>query len=113
MGRLWHIRWLLNLRFLGIVLASLILASTAASATMSDKDDQKLEIVNKYLDATTAQQQALRGAQMEVDIDAKLPRLEKQGRLLALRSISKLGQITYKALGFSGDTTIKKEVITR
>ena len=80
---------------------------------MSDRDDAKLDIINKYLDATQTQQQALRGAQMEVDIDAKLPKLEKQGKLLALRRISKLGQITYKALGFSGDNTVKKEVITR
>jgi hypothetical protein len=51
--------------------------------------------------------------QMEVDIDAKLPKLEKQGKLRALKSISKLGMITYKMLGFSGDSTIKKEVIAR
>ena len=51
--------------------------------------------------------------QMEVDIDAKLPKLEKQGKLRALRSISKLGMITYKMFSFSGDNTIKKEVIAR
>jgi hypothetical protein len=50
---------------------------------------------------------------MEVDIDAKLPRLEKQGKLRALRTISLLGKITYKALGFSGDNTVKQEVIVR
>jgi len=50
---------------------------------------------------------------MQVDIDAKLPRFAKQGSLRALRHISKLGIITYKALGFSGDNTIKNEVITR
>jgi hypothetical protein len=31
----------------------------------------------------------------------------------ALRSISKVGQVTYRALGFSGDTSIKKDVIAR
>jgi hypothetical protein len=50
---------------------------------------------------------------MEVSIDAALPKLEKRGRLRALRKISRLGQITYKALGFSGDNTVKQEVITR
>jgi hypothetical protein len=50
---------------------------------------------------------------MEVDIDARIPKLEKQGRFRALRRISRLGRITYKALGFSGDTTVKNEVITR
>jgi len=87
--------------------------SAGSNDFVSDRDDAKLDIINKYLDATQTQQQALRGAQMEVDIDAKLPKLEKQGKLLALRRISKLGQITYKALGFSGDNTVKKEVITR
>jgi len=72
-----------------------------------------MEIVGKYMDASRTQAETLRGGHMEVDIDAKLPALEKQGKLRALRSISRLGQITYKALGFSGDSTIKQEVITR
>jgi hypothetical protein len=76
-------------------------------------DDATLEIVGRYLDATKTQQQALRGAQMEVDIDAQLPKLGKHGKLRALRMISRVGQITYKALGFSGDNTVKSEVITR
>ena len=85
----------------------------AATGFAVETDDANLDIVTRYLDATRTQQEVLRGAQMEVDIDAKLPRLEKQGKLRALRRISKLGQITYKALGFSGDNTVKKEVITR
>lgn len=96
---------------LSVILLASLLARGANLAVESE--DAKLEIINKFLDATKTQQERLRGVQMEVDIDAKLPKLEKQGKLRALRSISKLGQITYKALGFSGDTTIKKEVITR
>ncbi len=76
-------------------------------------EEHNLPIVNKYVDATHAQEEAMRGVQMEVDINAKIPSLEKHGRLLALRKISRLGVITYKALGFSGDNTIKQEVITR
>jgi hypothetical protein len=76
-------------------------------------DDGSLDIVSRFLDATRTQQETLRGAQMEVDINAKIPKLEKQGKLRALRRISRLGQITYKALGFSGDSTIKQEVIAR
>ena len=69
--------------------------------------------VDKYLEATQNQKEALRGVQMEVSLDARLPRLEKHGRLRALRRISKLGMITYKALGFSGDNMIKSQVIAR
>jgi len=72
-----------------------------------------LAIVDKYIDATHVQEESLRGLQMEVNIDAQLPKLEKHGKLRALRKISLLGQITYKALGFSGDNTVKQEVITR
>jgi hypothetical protein len=71
------------------------------------------EIVQKYLEASLTQQSILRGGQMEVKMNAKLPRLDKQGVLLALRRISNFGKITYKALGFSGDNMIKNEVIAR
>ena len=70
-------------------------------------------LITKYQTATIAQQKVLRGVQMQVDIDAKLTKLEKTGKFRGLRSISKLGSITYKMLGFSGDNTIKKEVIAR
>jgi hypothetical protein len=83
------------------------------AASNDSGQDPKLAIVDQYVEATRVQQEVLRGAQMEVDIDAKLPRLAKRGTLRALRKISQLGQITYKALGFSGDNTVKQEVITR
>lgn len=68
-------------------------------------------MVTRYLEATQAQQSALRGGTEEIDIDAAVPKFKKQGKLHALRSISKLGKITYKALGFSGDNVVKTEVI--
>ena len=71
------------------------------------------EIVDHYLTATREQQANLRGVSMEVEVDASVPKLKKQGRLHALRNISKVGKITYHALGFSGDDTVKKEVIAR
>ena len=98
---------------LGILCLGMAPPSAAFAGAAVDIDDASLDIVSRYLDATRTQHEALRGAQMEVDIDAKLPKLEKQGKLRALRSISKLGKITYKALGFSGDNTVKQEVITR
>ncbi len=50
---------------------------------------------------------------MDVEIDASLPKLQKSGKLQALRSISKLGMITYQGLKFIGDNTIKNDVIVR
>ena len=70
-------------------------------------------MVNRYIDATQQQQAALRGGTMEVDIDANVPNMKTKGKLHALKSISKLGKITYHALGFSGDNSVKTEVIAR
>lgn len=80
---------------------------------MAPIDDANLPIIAQYQDATKTQQAALRGAQMDVAIHAALPKLEKQGKLIALRTISKLGKIGYKILGFQGDDSIKQEVIAR
>ena len=71
------------------------------------------EIVDHYVSATQAQQEGLRGLSMDVEIDASLPKLKKKGTLQALRYISRLGEITYRAIRFDGDNTIKKDVIAR
>jgi hypothetical protein len=70
-------------------------------------------IVQNYCVASRTQEQSLKGASMDVDIAGTLPRLNKQGRLHALRRISALGRITYEALKFEGDNTVKREVIAR
>ena len=68
-------------------------------------------IIDRYLNAARANNAS--GIQMDAEIDASLPKLKKNGRLEALRKISKLGKITWDHLHFSGDGTIKKEVIAR
>ena len=92
------------------LVASFLLAAGLSTAA---GDDANLPIIAQYQDATRTQQAALRGAQMNVAIDAQLPKLEKHGKLIALRTISTLGKIGYKILGFQGDATIKQEVIAR
>jgi hypothetical protein len=71
------------------------------------------EMVSRFLEANQQQQTVLRGGTMEVDMDASVPKLKKKGKLHALKNISKLGKITYHALGFSGDNMVKTEVIAR
>jgi hypothetical protein len=71
------------------------------------------EIVDHYLSAVQAQQQHSQPLSMEVDIDASLPRLKKQGKLHALRFITRLGRIFYDKPDYVGDNTVKKEVIAR
>ncbi len=100
---------------LPVTIASTVLALSFASLGMAfvDSDDAD-EIVGRYLDATKIQQEALRGVQMDVDIDAQLPKLKQRGTMKVLRVVSRLGKITYKKIGeFVGDPTVKNEVIAR
>lgn len=102
------------MRLPAILIASIVLAVPGSVwSTPPAADDASLEIVERYLDATRTQQDVLRGAQMEMNVHAELPKLGKHGTLRALRIVSKFGKITYKALGFSGDSTVKQEVIAR
>jgi hypothetical protein len=99
----------LILKFSVLLLSSLIGLSLLAESVPSVAD----EIVENYCAATRHQEQTVRAASMEVEISGSLPKLQKQGRLHALRHITALGRITYDALHFQGDNTIKKEVINR
>jgi hypothetical protein len=100
-----------------LLLACGFLAAAPTPAFADGANDQPKgldanEILSRYF-AAKARQNGLRGASMDVDIDASVPKLKKQGRLRALRKISELGKITYKVLGFQGDNTVKNEVIAR
>jgi hypothetical protein len=70
-------------------------------------------VVESYLAASRQQERALEGSSMEVDIEATLPKLKKRGRLHGLRRISRLGRVTYEALRFEGDSSVKNHVIAR
>jgi hypothetical protein len=70
-------------------------------------------VVDTYTAISRGQGERLRGASMEVEIEANLPQLQKHGRLRALRRISRLGSITYEAVRFEGDKTVKSNIIAR
>jgi hypothetical protein len=71
-------------------------------------------LIDDYVAASTAQEGRFRGASMEVDIVAEVPKLHKTARLHALRRISAFGRrITYDALRFDGDHGLKNDVIAR
>ncbi len=71
------------------------------------------EVLSRYLAANQEQQARLRDTSMEVEIDARLPRLKKEGSLHALRLITRVGQITYEAARSAGDKMVNKDVIAR
>lgn len=103
------------MRSFGIVIAVLLSSASITADTTPGvpPEGSGAEVLQRYLTASETQKSAMRGMRSDVDIDAKLPKLKKEGRLHALRSISKVGQVTYRMLGFSGDNTIKKDVIAR
>lgn len=96
-----------------LVLAATISFTGAGLFALEGEDPATREILDRYLSHLSDQQTAVRGMQMDMEIDAKLPKLRKAGRFNALRSVSKLGQITYAGLKFIGDGTVKKDVIGR
>src|SRR5205823_14911641 len=104
-------------KLLGCFAALLILAPLGFGAADGDnKSDAKADasaIIAKYLQTTQNHQDTAQSASMQVDIAASVPKLKEQGKLRALRKISKVGHITYRILGFQGDNTIKNQVIAR
>src|ERR1700719_789268 len=70
-------------------------------------------VVETYTSLSSEQNARLRGASMEVEVDASLPKFKQHGRLHALRRISRLGRVTYEVLNFEGDNRIKNDVIAR
>ena len=96
-----------------IVLAFTLAAAFAAVPVVEAEDAASAGILDRYFANAGSQQASLRGLQMDMEIDASLPKLEKHGKLHALRSISKLGQITYQGLRFIGDNAIRNDVIVR
>src|SRR4029077_18511428 len=94
--------------------SALVLALTVGSAAWAAPAPMAPEvIVSHYCTAARDHEHSLDGASMEVEIEASLPKLKKQGRLHALRRISALGRITYEHLRFEGDGTVKNDVIGR
>lgn len=96
-----------------IIVLSLTASALGVQAAPAKKPEPGADIVEKYLTSAQIQQETLRGMQMEVQISADLPKLHKAGKMSALRVISRLGKISYKMLGFSGDDTVKRDVIAR
>ena len=96
---------MLRTAILPLVLAHTLLASPAVPDTEV--------VLRQYVSATEALRGRLNGASMEVDIDAELPKLQKKGHFHALRKVTALGRITYDAIRFEGDKTIRNQVIAR
>jgi hypothetical protein len=99
-----------------ITLITSLLLFGLLSTALADQEElssaEEAEIINKYLQAKSHDNE-LRGASMEVEISAEVPKLKESGTLRALRRISRVGQITYRVIAFQGASFVKKEIIAR
>jgi hypothetical protein len=69
--------------------------------------------VQNYLTARSNQAERVKAASMDIDIQADIPKLKKEGKFHALRRISPLGLISYERNRFEGDGTVKNQLILR
>jgi len=100
----------------GLVVLFVCAASPIFAAQGDATDDfpgSSNAIISNYLRATQNRPAESVDASVEMEISASVPKLKKQGRLRVLRQMSKVGQITYRVLGFQGDNTVKNQVIAR
>lgn len=95
---------------LSVTLSFLLFVS---GSVLADSPDDPSPIIDRYLEAQEAQREKLRGVQMQVRMVGSIPKLAKTGSMEALRAISKLGKVTYDALKFEGDGTVKNQVLVR
>ena len=103
-----------------VALAALLLLAVYAFAE-TDEDAQDdlsaggapAEIIKRFVEATEAHEDSLRGVSMQVDIQASIVKLKENATLKALRKISKVGQVSYHVLSFQGNNTVKNDVIAR
>lgn len=94
------------------MLASSSLLWADADTSSDDPNSPGAVIIDRYLQATQADSATFHD-QMEIDIDASVPKLNQHGTLRVLRKISEVGKITYRVLGFQGDNTVKNQIIAR
>src|SRR6476469_8198167 len=94
LGRIFSPSALTVLCLLGV--AAISFATPDVPALDESGDPTASEILQKYLDAKVHTHELL-GASMEVEITADVPKLKENGKLRALKVISRVGQVTYRA----------------
>lgn len=69
------------------------------------------EVIDRYVAASRLQQDRLHDSTMQVELDGRLTRNNKEGSVRALREISPTGQIKYETISSSGDGMVRKNVL--
>lgn len=101
------------MRLLVLFLATALLASPVTTSFPTELSPELNAVVQRYVTATSKQREAMLGVQMEMVIDGRFTKLNEEGRMRVMRTISKLGELSMKVLEFAGDNRIKTELIAR
>jgi len=96
-------------------LSLLLLASPVfADELPADPSNQlSQEVLARYFAAVNDLAPKSRGVEMDMNFSARLPRLKKEGVMIARRIVSSLGKISFAVKSFTGDNTVKNYVITK
>jgi len=89
------------------------LAAVPAAEKYTVPDDVQAQVIRRYLEAAQVQRVTRRNGNVQVTVEARLPRLNKEATLRTLRSTSAAGTITYATLDARGDSMVRREVIAR
>lgn len=101
-------------RLLFLLLCAGALPLLADAAPLPDDSKQiSQQILARYFAATNEQAPKTRGVGMDMNFSASLPRMKKEGVMLARRIVSSLGKISFVVKSFTGDNTVKNYVITK
>jgi hypothetical protein len=91
----------------------LLFAFVLAAFSIYAETSQPVSLVQNYSVANALRLARLRGATMDIQIFAQVPRLKKVAQLTGLRRISNLGKVSYEGVHTAGDATVRQYVIAR
>jgi len=98
---------------LGFTTLLLPSASTAQDAGVIQVDGSQSVAFARYLESTQLRNPFTESGPVAIVIEASLPRLYKQTRLLAIRQTGESERGQYQVLRIDGDATVAEEVIVR
>lgn len=100
-------------RFSFLFLLAFAVVAYADEAPADNTSPLSQQVLARYFAAVNEQSSKTRGVEMDMDFSARLPRLKKEGAMIARRIVSSLGKISFVVKSFTGDTTVKNYVIIK
>jgi len=96
-----------------LVIALALLPASRVQAADKPIADSTGHAAIAFARYTAGLEQERRWSLETIEIDASLPKLEKQGRLRAIRRLLPRGRPEYQVLEIAGDQTVRQQVIVR